>query len=240
MIIHCPNCNVEIAAKNVNIAADIAKCDACEQLFKVSEISNMKRRVAYSTDVPPMGSKIKVQKGLYGNFELLHPKRGFTALSIPMLIFAVFWLSFVAFWTFFASQGGVFFALFSIPFWLVGLFMLGSILNSASEKQYVKLSKTSIILVKDRLFRTQSIEVSMEDIHSVELKDLKVNPFSMLGNTNYLSRQQRGYGMLQPMLVPTVVSGMKLYHFFENASEVEQEWAVYVINKELDSMGSKL
>ena len=41
--------------------------------------------------------------------------------------FAIFWLSFVAFWTFsaVAMDAPIFFVLFSVPFWLVGLGMVG-------------------------------------------------------------------------------------------------------------------
>lgn len=39
-------------------------------------------------------------------------------------IFALFWLAFVAFWTFVAAKSSPVFACFSIPFWLIGLFML--------------------------------------------------------------------------------------------------------------------
>jgi len=47
--------------------------------------------------------------------------------------FAVFWLGFVAFWTFSALAMGapIFFAMFSLPFWAVGIFMVRVLLKPA-------------------------------------------------------------------------------------------------------------
>jgi hypothetical protein len=47
--------------------------------------------------------------------------------------FAVFWLGFVAFWTFSALAMGapIFFAMFSLPFWAVGIFLVRTLLKPA-------------------------------------------------------------------------------------------------------------
>jgi serine/threonine protein kinase len=47
--------------------------------------------------------------------------------------FAIFWLGFVAFWTFSALAMGapIFFAMFSLPFWAVGIFLVRTLLKPA-------------------------------------------------------------------------------------------------------------
>jgi eukaryotic-like serine/threonine-protein kinase len=47
--------------------------------------------------------------------------------------FAIFWLGFVAFWTFSALAMGapIFFAMFSLPFWAVGIFLVKTLLKPA-------------------------------------------------------------------------------------------------------------
>ena len=54
-----------------------------------------------------------------------------TARTSPRSGFSLFWLSFVAFWTWGAAHGSWLFACFSIPFWLVGLSMSARALKDA-------------------------------------------------------------------------------------------------------------
>lgn len=57
-------------------------------------------------------------------------------------IFAAFWEGFVIFWTLGAAQGSIIFALFSIPFHLVGLAMVGVILFMLLGKSEYRLSRS--------------------------------------------------------------------------------------------------
>jgi hypothetical protein len=57
--------------------------------------------------------------------------------------FATIWLGFVAFWTFSAVAMGapIFFPLFSIPFWLVGFGMVGTIWRNRTVKAHLRIDR---------------------------------------------------------------------------------------------------
>lgn len=58
--------------------------------------------------------------------------------------FATFWEGFIVFWTYMAAQGSIFFALFSIPFHGVGLFLWGMILFLIFGRTEIRLSKQEL------------------------------------------------------------------------------------------------
>ncbi|TXJ08089.1 MAG: hypothetical protein E6Q25_06400 [Acinetobacter sp.] len=54
----CPNCHSEVLTENINIQADIAKCIACNHVFKVSEQLNRGQhavRSNFNPNQPPKG-----------------------------------------------------------------------------------------------------------------------------------------------------------------------------------------
>ncbi|HSC86515.1 MAG TPA: hypothetical protein VLC09_04565 [Polyangiaceae bacterium] len=68
--------------------------------------------------------------------------RGFVYFSIP-------WLAFIAFWTFMAQKGSGIFAAFSLPFWLVGFWMLLAPIRArkrAGKTLYAITNKRAVIL----------------------------------------------------------------------------------------------
>ncbi|MBQ8297884.1 MAG: hypothetical protein IJX77_08890 [Ruminococcus sp.] len=59
----------------------------------------------------------------------------FSAASIPVLIFMIFWLGFTAFWTVsVVSMGAGFMGVFAIPFFAVGIFMFIKLLRPGKKK----------------------------------------------------------------------------------------------------------
>ncbi|WP_414529063.1 serine/threonine protein kinase [Nodularia chucula] len=82
--------------------------------------------------VQPVGSKLQLTKNS-DYLEILIPPVGFKLEMLFTGFFTVFWNAFVLFWTVGALSGPPFplnlpFALFSLPFWGVGWFMIGSLL----------------------------------------------------------------------------------------------------------------
>ncbi len=223
----CPSCKATISPDNVNISTDLAKCDKCNSIHKASELADSKSidRINH----PPSGTKMIVKKGFDDSIELFYPKRGFTASVIPQLLFSIFWLGFISLWTFGASQGSVFFALFSIPFWIVGFGMIGGVINSISETQTLKISRSSLTLKKDRPIRPKSFEIEVKDIQSIKMKNLKMNPFSMFGNFKMMLKMQQSYG-LGGIEMPAIISGVKTEYFFEDANDAEQEWVTATLD----------
>ena len=66
-----------------------------------------------------------------------------------MIGFNAFWLCFVAVWTTLALQGSILFALFSIPFWAVGLGMLAFNINTIFTRVELRFSPQHIEVVKN-------------------------------------------------------------------------------------------
>ncbi|MBL8966286.1 MAG: protein kinase [Spirochaetaceae bacterium] len=68
--------------------------------------------------------------------------------------FTVLWLGFVAFWTFGAAAMGapLFFVLFSLPFWAVGIILGGTILRAALLRTELTLDAKAGLTVSRRLF----------------------------------------------------------------------------------------
>ena len=220
----CSNCNAEIKSENINISTDLAKCDQCGSIHKVSDLSISLEEKDLS---PPVGSKIVLEKGLSGGVKFTYPKRGFSASLIPLLIFAIFWLGFVTFWTWGAAQGSIFFALFSIPFWLVGLSMVAGLINSANEIQVLTLDQHQLTLIRHRPIRPKSFEIDLKDIQAVKMKVMKMNPLSVFSNFGNMMKMQKSSG--GALEVPAIITGQKTEYFFDGANDAEQEWIVKIL-----------
>ena len=65
MKLNCPKCQAQIAAEDVNVATDLAKCVRCDEVFKASErmaVSDLTENLE-----PPAGSRINFEED-----EILH------------------------------------------------------------------------------------------------------------------------------------------------------------------------
>jgi hypothetical protein len=229
----CPGCKATISPDNVNIATDLAKCNKCKSVHHASKLAEGK-----STDKinhPPAESKILIKKGFDDSIEIFYPKKGITVSVIPQLFFTIFWFVFISFWTWGASQGSVFFALFSIPFWLFGFGMIGGFINSISETQIIKIAKTSLTLIKDRPIRPKKLELKIKDIQAIKMKQLKMNPFLMFGYFRLMVKMQRQFGMGR-IEIPAIISGLRTEYFFEDAYDAEQEWVTMTLDSIIKKM----
>jgi hypothetical protein len=216
----CPKCKITIKPESVNITTDLAKCDNCNSIFKVSELTHSQELNEISN--PPKGSLIEVERNNDDSMELLYPRKGFTFSMIPQLLFTIFWIGFISFWTFMASRSSLIFASFSIPFWFVGFGMVIGIINSIFEIQWLKITRSDLTLIKKRPIHPVKIELLIEDIQSIRMKTLKLNPFSMFGSYKYMFKMQNSF--VSGIELPAIISGVKTENFFENANDAEQEW----------------
>jgi hypothetical protein len=232
----CPNCNASISPDNVNVSTDLAKCDKCNSIHRASELIEPKSIEKIIN--PPRGSKMIIKKGFDDSIELFYPKKGFTFSFVPQLFFIIFWFGFLCFWTYMAAQGSIIFAMFSIPFWIIGFGMFGGLINSILETQTLILSKTSLTLKKDRPIRPKRFDLKITDIQSIRLKPLKMNPFSLFGNFKVMMKMQKSLGM-GGIEMPAIISGVETVYFFEDANDAEQEWVTtsldYVIKRHSNS-----
>ncbi len=97
--------------------------------------------------------------------------------SLPLGIFSVFWFSFIALWTMLVFQipgvFSVFFGLFSIPFWLVGFFLIGKTINGFSTAS-VKLTPESVHIKRGVLRPT--VTIPLDQVQKIGIKEVRTNP----------------------------------------------------------------
>jgi hypothetical protein len=229
MTLVCPTCNTSIANVDVNITTDLAKCNNCGSIHKVSSLVANEDEKYIST--PPNGSLIALNKNYDGTIELYYPPTGFSFSDIFYLIFSIFWVGFICFWTWGALQASIFFALFSIPFWFVGISMWIGLINRIFESERVYLAKEKIILAKNRPIGSKTIEYTAKEIVDIKLTPLKMTPFSTYSHIyhSWNSRWSRGAGIE----MPAILSGFGTEYFFERSNDAEQEWVIKYIRNYL-------
>lgn len=227
MDIFCPNCLNKIEADSINVQTDLAKCNNCGSVYKLSEIVDLSKYQNEKESLElPAGSKItnKIEES---SVQFFFPPVGMKAKVIPFFVFSIVWLTFITFWTVMAAQASFAFAAFSIPFWLVGLGMLLISIITAKERQEICINKEFFTIRKIRPIKSGLKQIPLSDINNIALENyvlktaLSVRPM----NRSYKSNNYI------PSLVPVVTYGTNKESFFDNASEAERKWIVVVVNR---------
>ncbi len=224
----CPECSSVIPNENINISTNLAQCGNCQSIHKLDELVGQKTESPVMTK-PPRGSNIKLSTKGDSNVEITLPALGFKMSHIPIIVFMTFWLGFVAFWTSMAAVGSIIFALFSIPFWAVGIFMLLSVLNSIREEQTIQVNSKEIRVVKQRVTNSSIKTFSVQDVERIEMKlqNMDIRQFHLaFRNSSRVSRQ----GKTSIISLPCIIAGVDQHSFFEHALEAEQDWVVSFLN----------
>lgn len=222
----CPRCEHLIESEAINIQADLAKCENCGEIFKASELvvlADIREHLE-----PPKESRITFVREGESDAVIEIPRRAFGRGDIFRIGFVSFWLGFIAFWTLGASQGSIFFALFSLPFWAAGIYMLVSMINSLTERQRIRTSREEIAIQRIRPFFAKSHTIQYADIASVAVER------RMPRNPGMSFRQWRQFGTgtssdKDPIPLPTITHGTQKTFFAEEASEAEMTWLVNVL-----------
>mmetsp|Transcript_7759 Transcript_7759/g.8906 ORF Transcript_7759/g.8906 Transcript_7759/m.8906 type:complete len:346 (-) Transcript_7759:115-1152(-) len=102
----------------------------------------------------PSGFLLKIFEGVDSNdmklLRILIPTKEVDSDVAMSLIFPTIWLTFVAIWTRGAYRAGIgFAALFSLPFWSTGLWLLKSVLSPVIQETEVVLSPTAFSIAYD-------------------------------------------------------------------------------------------
>ena len=134
------------------------------------------------------------------------PPGNFSPQTIYLTFFSVIWLSFVAFWTILALRGSIFFAMFSIPFWLVGLVMARTVAHSLFLSTIIELTPSGY-QVRSRLGNLYQRGVSGE---LADISGLGPNLRYRLNNT--------------PVFALGLEAGTRTHYFGTQLSHSEQQW----------------
>jgi hypothetical protein len=127
------------------------------------------RRAPYQESLP-MESKILIERSEEG-VAIKLPRLGMRSGSVRGAPFSVFWMGFIAFWTFMAlrMRAPVFFPLFSIPFWGIGFFMAKSILGPLLSRRDIVLGSKGLLVRTETLGFEQSAAWPLEEIGAVRV-----------------------------------------------------------------------
>lgn len=196
----CPNCKIPIEPENVNIATDIAKCISCNSLFHASELLN--KEGSKKIDEPPLGTSIKVKKGLNESVELILPQRGFRKADWSRLSGLLFLVFFNTIWTLIAYKAPLIFILTGLIFWFIAFAGLFRYFNLILEKQSINLDKTTLTLTKKKLIKTEIIQIPNKEIGSIT------------GESGW----------------PSIIHGAKTISFFEYINKIEREWVTKALD----------
>jgi hypothetical protein len=120
----------------------------------------------------PADSKVVLQAD-NDTFHLSIPRSNFLSPSfLAGGFFAVIWLGFVAFWTFMAIAMGapLFFPLFSLPFWAVGIFLVKALLQPALTSIDLNMTKEGGVLLTEEFARKKVRHWPLSDLGSCSVK----------------------------------------------------------------------
>lgn len=221
MNLKCPQCSYQVSNTAINIQTDLAKCDFCNHVFKISEqihseLDLEKPRLKPNTQ-PPQGSRIKVLQEGFDAVAYELPANGLTLESMLMIGFAIVWFFSLTLFSFFGSFFDSQFSLFSIPFWGAGLFVVAFAVNMITEKQKFTLLNTSLQFEKKRILFSKTHTIDYSTIYDV--KEVTKTHHSKDGTRVSVN--------------PMILTGADEISFFERASQAEKEWMIALLKSKL-------
>ncbi|GBO56205.1 serine/threonine kinase [Pseudanabaena sp. lw0831] len=165
----------------------------------------------------PLGSRIELKK-TDSSLKIEIPPAGLRGEGVSILSFAVFWNGFLIVWTSMALRAG-FFALFSIPFWIVGIGIAYAGLSIAFGKVCLVISDRTFSIDWDILGIKRHVQGKTQDLRQIELKSsYEVNN--------------------QPVMELRLNQGIYAHKFGLGLSRPEKEWLLQQINDFLETWRS--
>ncbi|MGD1932452.1 MAG: serine/threonine protein kinase [Leptolyngbyaceae cyanobacterium] len=138
-------------------------------------VSTHRRRLSHHPSAPlllhqPSGSKIKLSRSRR-RLSIYIPPSGIRGETAGLAFFALVWNGFIFIWTSAAIFGGapIFFALFSLPFWAVGIGMMWMLINALVGKTSLEVKGDRYTLTRQLLTWKRQHEGAARDLYSVEL-----------------------------------------------------------------------
>ena len=154
---------------------------------------------------------------------------GFSPALTYNIFFTTFWLGFISFWTIGAAFGSIFFAAFSIPFWLVGFTMLYGILNTIFGKQEIQVKRNEIVIRKFSPLRKKELTVPYNDLISIELDTISQKAKNIKTAMRMTSSGAPDNGLFSK--TPFMIYGDSSEMVFgEHLSDRDKKWLVDYLN----------
>ena len=174
--------------------------------------------IVHVDSAPPAGSRIVVaSEG--AELRLVIPAAGLVGTAAGIAGFATVWLAFVAYWTSMAVRGSVVFAMFSIPFWVVGLVMMTSALHGMFGETRIRIGLARFSLRKTLFGAGRTYEGDTAELEgaSEAFGTHRVNGQSLPHCVLWVGAREIGFG--------------------SSLGRREREWVVARINAHLERIG---
>lgn len=174
-------------------------------------------------EAPPYGSRIRLSHA-NGSLELSVPERGSARVGATLLGFSAVWLLFIGLWTTMTMAMGapIFFPLFSVPFWLVGVVMLRKGIGSFFGKTWVWIDDAGLRLRRRVVLPGRVASVPLAAIGSVGIQPS--SSWQVNGPAARAGRPQ----------VMRIQAGARSFTFGECLSDPERKWLRDTIRKEIE------
>jgi hypothetical protein len=224
---YCPNCGHEMMTDELNPVSDLAKCDQCGSLNSLHSLDYGPVKKANLYQVPA-GSKFRISQGADKSLKLYYPPIGWQWIHLFIIPFMLFWLGFVGFWTFMSLKVSYLMALFSLPFWFVGLSMLKGLYLNIRGWEQIGMSKDSLSYSSGHGSFSKTRTIPLNDVVELALhytSDKNKRVSDGIQRMKYDPKKKRSVDR-QPAIV---LLDEKIF-FFEAASDPEQDWIIALLN----------
>ncbi len=138
------------------------------------------RDIESEPDVPypkslPMGSKLGIEES-EEQLSISFPNLGLGSAGVRGIPFVVFWIGFIAFWTFmvFRMRAPLFFPAFSLPFWAVGIIMAKTVFGPMLTKRKLVLSRDGLLVRSEILGMERSVLWPLDEIGALRIAPAKM------------------------------------------------------------------
>ena len=144
----CPKCDAVVPAENVNIQALVAKCDKCNEVFRVTD--QLSRNEKWVDEIPPRVPRpatLIVQDE--GDVRVIC-RRWYRPMYLFLLFFCIAWDSFLIFWYFIGVVAGPnddsawLFFVFPILHVAVGVSLTYFVIAGLANKSYLGVTSEGV------------------------------------------------------------------------------------------------
>lgn len=180
----------------------------------------------------PAGSRVKLTRSRQA-LTIEIPPLGFRPEMLYVGSFALVWNAFILFWTTTAIASGapLIFPLFSLPFWVVGLTMIGGLV-------YGLVGRTQLVIEPSRFVLKRSIwGLGAQTIgNTADLDRVEVS-FAQTQIRTIPAHTSTGHS--QPTTTCTLIEGVRTHRFGHALAPIEKEWLVAEIQDFLQQVRSR-
>lgn len=175
--------------------------------------------------------KIIVEEIRHGLGVVTIKPEGFSAKLGFLIFFATFWNSFLVVWTTLALSASLLFAVFSIPFWVVGIGLLIGIITAIFGIQEFIIRESDLIVRKRTPFNKGETIIPYKDLISIEKKNHLKMDHKTRNSFKLMTSSSSDSGLVSETPVITYNKGNLFIG--EHLSNSDKEWLVNYLNEKI-------